>query len=345
MTLAEMLRDRGGSIVFAGFGPRPTAGQRAEAERIGTLHWLDGGLDWLVADEAELDAVGPVLDDLADREAVDVLHLNLPSQAARLKTARPVVVVTHSCVPTWWATVREGPLPEAWIWQMRRNAEGFARADAIIAPSNSHAELTEACYGPQPKLTVVPNGVRSVPRGDLKEDFVFGAARWWDEGKNLQVIDRAAARLKWETRLAGETAGPHGGQVTIEHARGLGPLPHTEVLDLAQRAAIAVSPSIYEPFGLVALECARACTPLVLADIPTYRELWGGAALFFAPHDASELARVIGRLIGDPALREEMGACANARSRSFSLQAQADAMAAVHARIAGPAARLPTPES
>lgn len=345
MNLSEMLAERGFGIVFAGSGPRPTSVQMAEAARIGAVHWLDEGLDWLVDDETELDSTGARLEDLADRTGADLFHLNLPSQAARLDTTRPVVVVTHSCVPTWWQTVRDEPLPPAWEWQLRRNADGFARADAIIAPSRSHAELTEACYGAQPKLEVVANGVRPGPRVLPKENFVFGAARWWDEGKNLAVIDRAAALIPWETRLAGEIADPAGRRVAIRNARGLGARPHGEVLDLAARTAIAVSPSIYEPFGLVALECARAGAALVLSDIPTYRELWDGAAAFFSAHDPEDLARVTGRLIADPALRADLGAQAEERSRAFGLGAQADAMAAIYARFAGPDARLELPGS
>jgi glycosyltransferase involved in cell wall biosynthesis len=44
-----------------------------------------------------------------------------------------------------------------------------------------------------------------------------------------------------------------------------------------------VAPSLYEPFGLAVAEAARAARPLVLSDIPTFRELWGDAALTSRP--------------------------------------------------------------
>ena len=40
--------------------------------------------------------------------------------------------------------------------------------------------------------------------------------------------------------------------------------------------------ALYEPFGLAVLEAAQAGCALVLSDIPTFRELWDGAALFVA---------------------------------------------------------------
>ena len=49
------------------------------------------------------------------------------------------------------------------------------------------------------------------------------------------------------------------------------------------RTAVFVSPALYEPFGLAVLEAAQAGCALVLSDIPTFRELWDGVALFVAP--------------------------------------------------------------
>jgi glycosyltransferase involved in cell wall biosynthesis len=96
------------------------------------------------------------------------------------------------------------------------------------------------------------------------------------------------------------------------------------------KAGIFVSPSIYEPFGLAALEAATSGTPLVLADIPTYRELWDGAALFFEARDAHGLAGCIARLAGDDELRRQLGRHAADRARRLSLPAQAGATSEIY---------------
>ena len=58
-----------------------------------------------------------------------------------------------------------------------------------------------------------------------------------------------------------------------------------------RQAAIFVAPALYEPFGLGVLEArARGCA-LVLVHIPTFRELWDGAALFADPRDDEALAQ------------------------------------------------------
>jgi glycosyltransferase involved in cell wall biosynthesis len=160
--------------------------------------------------------------------------------------------------------------------------------------------------------------------------MVFAAARWWDEGKNPSVLDAAAERTKWPVFAAGPTSGPNGEATVFRHVNSLGPLPNREVRSLMGRAGIFVSPSLYEPFGLAALEAASCGTPLLLADIPTYRELWDGAAAFFAPRDATALAETLDRLVSDRSGRKALGAAALRRSRRFTVSRQAQAMRAVY---------------
>src|SRR3546814_15067984 len=57
-----------------------------------------------------------------------------------------------------------------------------------------------------------------------------------------------------------------------------------------ERAGIFVSPSLYEPFGLAVLEAAMSGCALLLSDIPTFRELWDGAAVFTPAGDSDALA-------------------------------------------------------
>jgi glycosyltransferase involved in cell wall biosynthesis len=90
-----------------------------------------------------------------------------------------------------------------------------------------------------------------------------------------------------------------------------------------RRAAIFFSPALYEPFGLAVLEAAANGCALVLSDIPTFRELWTGAAVFVAARDAAGFAAAINRLADDPAEREALGRCAAARAQDFTLSDQA----------------------
>ena len=325
MELGSALKAAGLELCFVGFGPEPSVVARGEAEAIGTLDWLPMPLDWTAGREDDLDAVPEALAALARAHAPDLVHLNLPSQAYGLDLDCPVVTVSHSCVVTWFHAVRGAGLPADWAWQARRNRGGFDHSDAVIAPSRSHAEALVSAYGPISNLRVVSNAVGGALPVAAKENFVFAAGRWWDDGKNGAILDRAAARADWPVQLAGPVHGPNGQHFMIEHAQALGELPNAAVRALMARAAILVSPSLYEPFGLAALEGARAGTALVLSDIATYRENWDGAALFANPHDPTAFAQAINRLAADRELRIEMGRRATVRAERFSLPAQASA--------------------
>jgi glycosyltransferase involved in cell wall biosynthesis len=78
-----------------------------------------------------------------------------------------------------------------------------------------------------------------------------------------------------------------------------------QVVQTLGRAAIYVAPAQYEPFGLAPVEAALSRCALVASDIPSFRELWEGAAVFFRNNDAEALRLALELLISDPALRKK----------------------------------------
>ena len=94
-----------------------------------------------------------------------------------------------------------------------------------------------------------------------------------------------------------------------------------------RQASIFVSPARYEPFGLTVLEAARAGCALVLSDIPTFRELWSGAALFVDPSRPDELAAALRYLAENAGVLEAMQQAAKARARLYSLDSTVGAYA------------------
>ena len=103
----------------------------------------------------------------------------------------------------------------------------------------------------------------------------------------------------------------------------LGELSREEVREHMARAGVFVSPARYEPFGLAILEAASADCALVLADIPSLRELWDGAALFVDPRDASDVAGALDRVCQDATLRRKLAEAARRRARRYSVEATA----------------------
>ncbi|MBW8908932.1 MAG: glycosyltransferase family 4 protein [Mesorhizobium sp.] len=334
LDLARELVAGGDSVVLAGLGPQPSRQQAEEAEAFAKLIWLNTPLDWMTRSPDDLDALPAELRAPLRDYAIDLVQFNAPTQAAGFDAPCPAVVVSHSCVTTWFHAVRGQALDGTWAWHKERNRRGLDRADAVIVPSRSHADMLETCYGPIARLHVVGNSARPFTKAEKRQPLVFCAARWWDEGKNAALVDQAASLTRWPVFAAGSTHGPNGDHVRFSHAVPLGAVPSDEVRSLMAHAGIFVSPSVYEPFGLAALEAAMSATPLVLSDIATYRELWDGAAMFFDAHNPHDLAACLNHLSSDAERRRELGEAAVRRSRKFSLARQAAAIRGVYDQAA-----------
>jgi len=325
LDLAEGLRPHGVDTVLAVLGPAPSSDQQHRAQAAGVDLVATGlPLDWTAESADQVEEAGEAVARLAADLAPDVVHLNNPALAAGTRFRSPVVAVCHSCVATWWQAVRGGPLPETFVWRTDLVRKGYRAADTLLAPTAAFAHATARCYDLNKTLTVVRNGRRPVrPSGEAAagEPFVFTAGRLWDDGKNLAALDRAAARLSIPVMAAGPLEGPNGARAEVRHVAALGRLTDDEIAGHLQAQPIFVSAARYEPFGLAVLEAAQAGCALVLSDIPTFRELWDGAALFVAPDDDAAMAAVIERLAQDADARRRMGEAAKAKAAACSVEA------------------------
>jgi glycosyltransferase involved in cell wall biosynthesis len=155
-----------------------------------------------------------------------------------------------------------------------------------------------------------------------KTEIFLSAGRWWDEGKNGRTLDRAAASSPWPVVMAGPLAGPNGERMAVQHAQAPGELPTTAMLELMRQAAVFVAPSRYEPFGLAVLEAAATGAALLLADIPTFRELWDDAARFVPVDDPTAYVQAMEELADDPASRWSLAEKARYRARRFAAHRQ-----------------------
>jgi glycosyltransferase involved in cell wall biosynthesis len=271
------------------------------------------------------------LAELAASCAVDSIHLHTPALVSDARWPAPVVAVAHSCVATWWHAVRGGAMPLDFAWRADCVAEGLVHADAVIAPSHSFAAMLEQAYDVDRPIAMVHNGCRP-PRqvAGCRRRAVLTAGRLWDEGKNIAVLDRAAARLEAPVYAAGPLFGPHGATIRFSHLHALGALNAAQLATEYASIQVFAAPSRYEPFGLAVLEAAQAGMALVLSDTPTFRELWDGAAWFVDPADADGWAEVLGALLDDTEAREHLAGAARIRSREYSADAMVNGTIAVH---------------
>ena len=77
-------------------------------------------------------------------------------------------------------------------------------------------------------------------------------------------------------------------------------------------------PSIWEGFGLGAVEAMNAGLPIVAADIDGLREVVGeDSGILIDPHSSSEIASALRQLIASPEKRMRLGKAAFERAKTF----------------------------
>ncbi|WP_372618257.1 glycosyltransferase [Falsiroseomonas sp.] len=335
LELAAALAPLGVRTTLAVLGPGLDAARRARAAQVPGLELVDTGLplDWLAGTEAEVIQAGEAIASLARCSGAELLQLNSPALAAAADFPVPLVGVCHSCLATWWQTMRGGPMPSDFAWRVGLLARGYMRCDALVAPSAAFAAATARAYRLQRAPEVVWNGRRPGRVATAAGRFAFTAGRLWDDGKDLGTLNRAAAQLDLPVFAAGSTRGPNGAAVDLRHLRLLGSLDDAALEGWLARGPVFVSTARYEPFGLAVLEAAQAGCALVLSDIPSFRELWDGAACFVEPGDVGGFAKAIATLSRDQEQRRSLRVAALRRSRRYTATAMAQGMARIHARL------------
>ena len=317
-------------IVLAILGPAPSAEQQREAAGIAGLTLAVTGLalDWTADSPKALAAASDGLAALAARWCADLVHLHAPALIGKADWPAPVLTTVHSCLATWWRAVRGGALPEDFAWRVAAAHEGLIRADGVAAPTHAFAWAVRDAYQLSRPVAVIRNGRRALPVVAVaRRRAVLTAGRLWDQGKNVAALDRAAAALDVPVFAAGPTAGPNGANVFLGHLTRLGALDDNALAHHYAAASVFASPARYEPFGLAVLEAAQAGMALVLSDIPGFRELWDGAAIFVDPEDDAALVAALRRALDDA---ERLGGLARRHARHYRAARMAAETMALH---------------
>jgi glycogen(starch) synthase len=282
-------------------------------------------LEWMDQPWADVDRAGDWLLGLEQEFKPDVIHLNGYSHAS-LNWKAPVMVVAHSCVLSWWRAMRGTPLPDEWLEYKLRVQRGLQAADAVVAISNSYGEELRELYGDIANPHVIYNG-RSTGSFYAAEKRlqVFAMGRIWDEAKNLSLLGRLENKYDIPILIAGDNIHPVNGEhLDIANVQMLGLLSPAEVAVHLAESYMFVLPARYEPFGLSVLEAALSGCLLILADIPVFRELWAGGALYFDPQDPEALDHLLNHVFTHPQEYHPIVEKAKSRASLFSMQAMVE---------------------
>lgn len=320
----ELLR-RGHQIALVTLGRELSPSQRAWATAVSADHpksfeLVESALrlEWMQESAADVAESMQLVERVARRFRPDLIHSN-QFCFGNVQAACPRMVVAHSDVLSWWSALRGG-YPDSSPWLEHYHSvvsRGLHHADRVMAPSHWMALQVREHYELATDVEVVWNGVAETeqPEWSGKKLQAVSLGRLWDEGKNLKVI--LERRLNLPVLVAGETREPGTDRecdVAGGAARLLGPLGPDAVDALLRESAIYIASSRYEPFGLAPVEAAMRGCAIVASDLPSLREIWKDAAVFFDAEDSRSLDAAIDTLTADREVLRRMQMAARSRA-------------------------------
>jgi glycosyltransferase involved in cell wall biosynthesis len=83
----------------------------------------------------------------------------------------------------------------------------------------------------------------------------------------------------------------------------LGHIPYEDLPAIYNLADVFVYPSVYEGFGLPALEGMACGTPVITSNVSSMPEFVGDAGILVPPDDENALVDALHRVLSDDALR------------------------------------------
>lgn len=276
----------------------------------------------------------------------------------------PAVVTIHDVIHLRFADQLRRPLAPLYARVMLRLA--VRRAARVITVSEATRRDLEAWLAARPeRLRVIPNGVashfRPAPEGAPPDPGLaaLGAVPPYLlfvgnplPHKNLPRVLEAFAGLPPAVGRLVVAGIPPAARPGVDRAcarRGLTervvilePMPGAAMPRLYQGATALVCPSLWEGFGLPALEAMACGTPVLAADRGGLAEVVAGAGLLVDPTNVDALREGMYNLAVHGRLREELRAAGLARARAFSWRHAAERTIAVYREVLGGTPEEPT---
>lgn len=224
------------------------------------------------------------------------------------------------------------------------------RAERLVAVSHFTAgELIRVLGAPSHKIVVIPNGPGhevspdTAPLDDaelealgLRPPVVLRIVGY-TKRKNVPVLLEAWPEVRRQTTAWLALVGPPqvvrqaqlDGAPSLENVAVLDYLDAQLIPRLLRTAAVVISTSTYEGFGLPILEAMAAGTPVVAVRSGVAEEVCGEAGLI-VPNDPESLAAAVTRVLDDDELREQMRKAGLARAAIFTWETAADELLALY---------------
>jgi glycosyltransferase involved in cell wall biosynthesis len=145
------------------------------------------------------------------------------------------------------------------------------------------------------------------------------------QGRNLHLV--IVGNESGESQVIKKKIARSGlsGHVTVLHG-----ISDSEVQCLYRLAGLFVFPSYYEGFGIPVLEAMASACPMVLSDIPVFREITGNQGAFFPFDDVPAMAKAIAAVLDSADERRRLIALGHQRVKDFHFSAIAEKLQALY---------------
>lgn len=208
----------------------------------------------------------------------------------------------------------------------------------ITISESSKRDIEHFLPGARGKVIVTPLASRFKAIDILDEDelsqepYVLVIANL-TPNKNISRVVEALAMLRDNGRvvnllhigvdLYGELARAVSEHNLFGQVKSLGKVDDDSLRTAARSCLCIIVPSLYEGFGMPAIEAQALGVPLICSDRSALPEVAGNAALMFDPSNTSELSGCISRLIEERGLRNKMRSEGLVNARRFSWKSTA----------------------
>jgi glycosyltransferase involved in cell wall biosynthesis len=286
----------------------------------------------------------------ARRDRADLFHA--PHYVCPPVLPCPAIVTIHDLTHLRFPELLRHPLAPLYARVMLRLA--VRRAECVITVSEPTRRDLESWLGmASERIRVIPNGVaphfRPSPEGagaaptlaalGVIPPYLLFVGNPLPH-KNLPRLLDAFAGLPPEVGRLVVAGAPPPVRPAVSRAceeRGLSrrvvlldPLPTAAMPSLYWGATALVCPSLWEGFGLPALEAMACGTPVLAADRGGVAEVVGEAGILVNPSDVDALREAMYNLAAQASLRAELRVAGVARARAFSWEQAAQTTIAVY---------------
>lgn len=264
-------------------------------------------------------------------------YTSLAGYYAKQLYNQKLVMTVHSLEPKrpW----KEQVLGNSYNLSTWAEKTGLEACDRIIAVSHSDQEDILNCYNiSSDRITIIPNGVDAeafhyhkdqtiLANYKIKKPYVLFLGRL-SRQKGIFDLIAAAPKLSQEITLVIVTGVPDEAGLEDELSEQLKGhrnilwinqvLSRNYIIALLSGASVFVSPSLYEPFGIMNLEAMACERPVVSTRVGGIVDvvLDGVTGLLVPPKRPKELAEAINRIFSDSNLIKRFGKAGRKRVES-----------------------------